>query len=144
MRIIGFNLNKVLAEKNQQLKPVNSINTDIEIIKIESDKVEKLKDIEVIKIDFRFTVSYEKKDEKKDSSERQAKVEFEGNLVLSAEKEEAKDIIKHKKKDLPVSIKVPLNNAIFKKCLVKAMHFEEELGLPFHIPVPQATIQGNK
>lgn len=142
MKVIGYNLTKVLAEKKAEAKNINSINTSIEFVNIDKDKIESIKDFEVIKVDFTFTVSYETQAEKKDSSLKVAKIEMEGNLIFAASKDEAKDLLKFaKKKDMPANIKVPLNNVVFKKCLTKALELEDSLNLPFHIPIPQATLQ---
>lgn len=142
MKVIGYNLTKVIAEKKADVKTINSINTSIEFLNIEKDKIESIKDFEVIKVDFNFTVSYETQAEKKDSTLKVAKIEMEGNLIFAASKEEAKDILKFaKKKDMPANIKVPLNNVVFKKCIVKALELEESLNLPFSIAIPQATLQ---
>ncbi len=142
MKVIGYNLTKVFAEKKADPKTISSINTSIEFLNIEKDKIENIKDFEVIKVDFNFTVSYESQTDKKDTTLKVARIELEGNLIFAASKEEAKDLLKFsKKKDMPTNIKVPLNNVIFKKCLVKAIELEDSLNLPFHIPIPQATLQ---
>lgn len=142
MKVIGYNLSKVLAEKKAEAKSINSINTNIEFVNVEKDKIDKIKDFEVIKLDFIFTVNYEVQDSKKESSVKVAKVELEGNIVFAADKEEVKEMLKFsKKKDMPMNMKVPLNNVIFKKCLIRAMELEDSLNLPFHIPIPQASIQ---
>lgn len=145
MKVIGYNLTKVNAEKKAETKTISSINTSIEFLNIDKDKIESIKDFEVIKVDFNFTVSYESQTDKKDTTLKVAKIELEGNLIFAASKEEAKDLLKFsKKKDMPANIKVPLNNVVFKKCLVKAIELEDSLNLPFHIPIPQATLQQQK
>lgn len=145
MKVIGYHLTKVLAEKKAEAKTINSINTSIEFVNIEKDKIENIKDFEVIKVNFNFTVSYENQADKKDNSLKIARIELEGNLIFAADKEESKELLKFsKKKDLPNNMKVPLNNVVFKKCLVKAIELEESLNLPYHIPIPQATLQQQK
>jgi len=135
MQVIGFNISKVLAEKSPSFKPASVINTDIEFINIEKEKIEVLKNIEPIKVFFKYTVSYfDSKEEKK----KEGEVIFEGNVILSAEDQEAKDIEKAwKKKELPDSTKIPLFNFILKKCSPKALHLEDEIDLPSHIPYPR-------
>jgi len=144
MRVIGYNITKVLAEKKTDSKTISTVNSNVEFLNIERDKIDKIKDFEVIRVDFQFTVNYEVQDDKKDSSVKVAKVELEGNLIFAADKEESKELLKFsKKKDMPANLKVPLNNVIFKKCLVRAMELEDSLNLPFHIPIPQATFKQN-
>ncbi|MDO8563379.1 MAG: hypothetical protein Q7R87_00010 [Nanoarchaeota archaeon] len=142
MKVIGYNLTKVLAEKKAEAKTINSINTSIEFVNIEKDKIDSIKDFEVIKVNFNFTVSYESQADKKDTILKIARIELEGNLIFAADKEESKELLKFsKKKDLPTNIKVPLNNVIFKKCLIRSLELADSLNLPFHIPIPQATLQ---
>lgn len=135
MQLIGFNLKKIHAERSQNFKR-GPINTNIEFVEVEKDKVDFLKDLDAIRISFIFTVTYadpEKKDEPK-----QGEVLFEGDLALSATKDELKDIIKSwKKKQLPDNIRFPLINYILKKCSARALSLEDELNLPTHIPFPQ-------
>jgi hypothetical protein len=145
MKVIGYNLTKVLAEKKADSKSISSINTTIEFINIEKDKIENIKDFEVIKVDFSFRVGYDSQTDKKDTTLKIARIELEGNLIFAANKEEAKELLKFsKKKDMPTSMKVPLNNVIFKKCLARAVELEESMNLPYHIPIPQATLQQQK
>lgn len=135
MQVIGFNFTKITAERSQKVKETTLVNTDIEFIEIEKDTVPTLNDLETINVSFRFVVSY-KESEKKETKEGQ--VLFEGRVMLTAEKEAAKDLLKSwKKKELPVSIKVPLFNLILKKCTAKALDLEEQINLPAHIRIPQ-------
>lgn len=105
-----------------------------------------LKDAEAIKASFRFAIMFrepekreqDKKSEKSDKSENQNEVSFEGSILLALEKDEAKEFIKSwKKKEIPKDKVLPLYNFILKKCSVRALQLEEELGLPSHIPFPQ-------
>jgi len=135
MQLIGFNLKKIHAERSQNFKR-GPINTNIEFVEVEKDKLDFLKDLEAIRIAFIFTVTYadqEKKDELK-----HGEISFEGDIALSATKDELKDIIKSwKKKQIPDTVRFPLINYILKKCSARALSLEDELNLPTHIPFPQ-------
>lgn len=135
MQVIGFNLKKILVEKSTNFQR-GPINTNIEFKEIEKEKVDLLKDLEALKFSFIFLVVYsdqEKKDELK-----HGEVSFEGDILLSAEKDEAKEITKlWKKKQIEDKVRIPLINFILKKCSVKALSLEEDLNLPSHIPFPQ-------
>lgn len=140
MNVIGFNFTKVFAEKSPEFKPTSSMNMNIEFVSVKKEEIEMFKDIEAINIAFRFFVAYTNTKEKKPQKEqpKEGEVTLEGNILLSATKEEVKDILKSwKKKELPPSFNVPLFNLILKKCSTKALQLEEELNLPSHIPLPQ-------
>lgn len=136
MQVIGFNFAKIQADRKPLLEPSLDIKTNIEFFNIEKEKVSLLKDLEPIKISFKFSINYVKKEEKKETEE--AKITFEGYLILAASSEESKEIFKEwKKKQIPQGIRLPLFNIILKRCSVRALQLEEELNLPIHIPIPQ-------
>ena len=142
MQVIGFGLTKIIAEKVPEFKGLSGTNTDIEFTNIEKEEIALLERQEPVKISFIYRILYENKEQKK--AEKLAEVSFEGFVVLSAEKEEAKEIMKSwKKKELPISFKVPIFNVILKKCSVKALQLEEEIGIPTHFQFPQI-IQKNE
>ncbi len=139
MQIIGFNFTKISAEKTPSFKVGSSINTDIEFTNIEEEKVSLLKDgSEALSASFRFTVSYAEQKEKQEKSAKEGELIFEGKIILSATKDEAKDLMKNwKNKELPNNFKMPIFNFLLKKCAPRALELEEELNLPSHIPIPQ-------
>jgi hypothetical protein len=136
MRVIGFNFTKIYAEKHVQIQEEFSITTNIDIINLEKEKIDVLKaDEEVLKARFKLNIEYLTKEKKE---QKVAEIIFEGEILLLGPEEEIKDILKNwKKKEMPVPFKAPLFNLILKRCTPKAVHFEEELNLPFHIPLPQ-------
>ena len=136
-QIIGFNITKIEAEKKETYsKP--SINTNIEFINVEKEQIDIIKDLEVVKINFKFSISYTEKEEKKESEKKESgKINLEGSLLLSLEKEKAKQIQKEwKKKSLTDEFRIPLLNIIIKKCTTKALVLQEDLNLLPHIPIP--------
>lgn len=138
MRIIGFNLTKILAEKAQSSSPTQKINTNIEFINLDKEKIDILKDNDVLKISFKFSIFYTESEDKKES--KQGEIAFEGNVLLSTNKEESKEALKSwKKKELPSGFKIAMFNVILKKCTTKALFLEEEINLPSHIPFPQVS-----
>jgi len=133
MRVMSFNFTKVSAEKPEGLKIAN-IDTKINFEGIEKEKADSTQqELDVLKISFNFNVIYEG-----EKPSKNAEVILNGTIVAVASKEETKDIFKHwEKKELPMGLKVPLFNLILKKCSVKALQLEEEMNLPFHVPLPQ-------
>lgn len=143
MKFIGFSFTKIIAEKNNSYKKGSSINTNIEFTNIVEQKLEILKEGEGLEVSYKFSVNYSDPNEKKQSPF--AQIECEGKIVLSTTKEESKEILKFwKKKELPNQFKVPLFNAILKRCTTKAITLEEDLGLPSHIPFPQIALEKKK
>lgn len=131
MKIIGFNLSKILIEKKETYEGKVEVNQNIdikEISKVSKDTIQ-ITEEEVLKIDFAFMINYSK-----DS----AKVEFAGNLLAIPEKDELRNILKSwKDKKIPDDLRVPLFNFIMLKCNIKALSLEDELCLPYHIPMPR-------
>ena len=133
MKIIGFNFTKISAEKKADPKGKIKINSNVEITNTIKDKVEIIKDSEVYKFDFKYSINYEPKT---------AFIEFEGNILSILEKEKAKEVQKSwKKKKVPDEIRIVLFNLIMTKCNIKALQLEEELGIPSHVPLPRINPQ---
>jgi hypothetical protein len=137
MQVIGFNFTKISAEKFPDFKTGRSINNKIEFTNLEKDKIDLIKDSEVVKIFFEYSLIFT---EVEKSDKKDAEIIFKGFMVLSLEKDEAKEILKSwKKKELPPSLKITLFNILLKKCAAKSLTLEEELGLPPHMAIPQLT-----
>ncbi len=143
MRIIGFNLTKVSAERFQGKTLGADRSTNIEFINIEKEENQIAKeDSEILKVSFKFSVVYGGKDKKEESS---AEVILSGFIILMANKEESEDLQKAwKKKELSNSFRVPIFNFILKKCSIRALQLEDELNLPSHLPMPQLKMEGTK
>lgn len=134
MQLVGFGLKKVLAERYPNFKR-GHINTNIEFKEVEKEEINFLKDEEGLRIAFVFSISYldaEKKEEKF------GEVIFEGDMALSVSKDEFKEFTKSwKNKKIPDQYHIPLINFIIRKCSTKALALEDDLAIPFHIPIPQ-------
>tara|TARA_Y100000310_G_scaffold341674_1_gene441596 strand:- start:1322 stop:1753 length:432 start_codon:yes stop_codon:yes gene_type:complete len=134
MKIIGFNLSKIDANRSNDFKK-SSINTNIEFTNVEKEKFDFMKDTNVLKTSFKFSVSYDD-EEKKDVSH--GNVNLNGYLALSLTKDEEKEFTNAwKNKEVPKEKVIPLYNFILRKCSVKAIQIQEELNLPSHLPLPQ-------
>ena len=141
MQLIGFNLRKISASRSSDFKK-SSINTNIEFVDVIKEKLDLFKEEDALKISFSFMATYTDAEDKEKSN---GEVNFEGDIILSTNKDESKDIIKSwKKKQISDNIRIPLINFIIKKCSVKALSLEEDLNLPAHIPFPQVQKQQNQ
>ena len=135
MKIIGFNINELHANKSFDFKRT-AIGTDVLFTEVEKAKLDVLKDSEALKISFKFTVSY-KDGDKKDSQDKN-EVLIQGSMLLMVSKDESKEFLKSwKNKEIPKDKALGLYNVILKKCSVKALQLEDEIGLSPHIPFPQ-------
>lgn len=129
MRVIGFNFEKISAERKKIPEGKIEIKSNINVKSISQEKLELLKDKDVLKFSFEFTIDY---------SPDMAKLSFEGFALVILEKDKVKEILKKwKTKKLADDVRLPLFNLIMTKCNLKALQFEEELGLPTHVPMPK-------
>lgn len=128
MQIIGFNLTKILVEREEKIEGKLEVKQNIDISDVSKEKIP-FSEGEAIKIKFNFTVNYDP---------NFAKLNFEGYLILMVDKDELKNFLKSwKDKKLPEEAKVSLFNFIMGKCNIKALNLEDELSLPLHIPMPR-------
>lgn len=132
MKIIGFNFTKISIEKLKEaseLKEQLKISTQIDVPELTEVKEHILKTKEeLIGAKFVYGINY---------NPDFAKVELEGRILVSVEPKVAKEIFKQwKKKKMPEDFRLLLFNVILKKSSLKALHLEEELNLPLHLPMP--------
>lgn len=134
MQLIGFNITKITAQRSPDFKR-GTINNNIEIVGVDKEDLDLIKDKNPIKFSFVFTVTYSGAEKESASL---GDILLEGNAILSSTEEEQKDILKSwKKKHIPEEYKIPLINFIIRKCSTKALLLEDELNLPTHLPFPQ-------
>jgi hypothetical protein len=129
MRIIGFNFNKISAERKEGKKGKINVNSNIDIKDVEEEDFKLSKKEKALKFNFEFSIKYKPKT---------AEISFQGFVVSLFNKKDAKEVLdKWKDKKIPDKIRIPLFNLILTKCNLKALTFEEEFGLPTHIPMPR-------
>ncbi|MCX6748335.1 MAG: hypothetical protein NT076_01900 [Candidatus Pacearchaeota archaeon] len=138
MQVIGFNFEKISAERKQSKKPVANIevNSNINIKSITQEEIDLAKEKHALKFDFEFSINY-----KPDLAD----ILFNGFILLLVEKDESKEILKKwKTKKIDDKIRIPVFNTILTKCNLKALQLEEELSLPTHVPLPKIQQSQNK
>lgn len=128
MKLMGFNFNKISAEKNANLTKEVKISTNINVNEIKELKQEEFKIKEdLIGVDFIYSVDY---------SPDFARIELRGNLLLGIDPKDSKKIIKEwSDKKMDEEFQYALFNLILKKSSLKALEIEEEIGLPLHMPL---------
>lgn len=126
---MGFSFRKISVEKFSDSFKDLKIGTNINILEINKIDVDFLSNKEdILGIKFEYFINYEP---------NMAKIEFEGDVLISIEPNLAKEILKQwKDKKIPEEIKVPLFNLILRKSNIKALQFQDELNIPIHIPFP--------
>ncbi|MCX8158753.1 MAG: hypothetical protein N3D20_00435 [Candidatus Pacearchaeota archaeon] len=143
MNFIKFYFTKISANKEEDFSSNFSLNTNIDISKIEKEDIPNENNFKAIKISFTFSVEYfksEQQDKKLTKSEKQnqfGEVLLKGKIIFASPNEEAENISKSwEKKQIPEDIKLPLFNFILRKCASKAFELEDTLNLPPHFPLP--------
>ena len=130
MKLVGYTLNKIKAEKKNTIRPKEvKINTNIDIDQIKEAKSDAFKTKEeMILCTFTYKIIYEPDF---------AEIEFKGNLIISLDSKSAKEALKDwKKKKMSDQLRMAVFNVILSKSNVKALQLEEEFNLPHHIPMP--------
>ena len=132
MKLIGFNLTRILIERKEKIQGQLKVDQNIDISDVKTEKIP-ITDNEALRIYFKFFINY---------SEDSAKLKFEGSVLGLSDKEEHKKFIEEwKKKKIPEDVRTGLFNFIMNKCNIKALNLEDDMGLPYHIPMPRLNIQ---
>lgn len=130
-QIIGFNLTKILIEREKEVKGQITIKYNIDIPEVKKETLNISKDKDILSFDFKFTINYEPK---------LASILFEGNVLLLAEPKESKEILKGwKKKEGIENVRMLVYNTVLSKCSIKSLELENDLNLPSHLPLPKIT-----
>ena len=127
MPVIGINLRRIEASIDEK-KPMNvniNVNSSPKIENVERSSVDLLKDI--LAVDFTFTSKYEPDI---------AEMLMEGQVLYQTDK--AKDVLNlwKKEKKLDDAVALDVLNAIFRKCLTRAVDLSAELRLPPPVQFP--------
>jgi len=137
MRVIGFNFDKISAEKLKDRTEKLNIKTNIDISEIKQIKSDILKTKEdIVQAKFSYTVRYEP---------GYANIDLKGTVLLSLEEKQTKEVLKEwKKKQMPEGFRTVLFNIIMRKASLRSLHLEDELNLPLHLPLPTLKPQKEK
>jgi hypothetical protein len=129
VKIVGFNLSKVSAEKYGDVKGKIEIKSNLQVTEIAQEKLELAKDNHILSFTFEYNIIYEPKT---------ADILFKGEILMMLPINDAKEILKKwKKKEIADNIRIILFNTMLAKCNVRALELEEELNIPTHIPMPK-------
>ena len=131
MPIVGFNLNKVLAEKTNPVKKGIKAAHNISVTSINEEKLKVSKNSEKtgLKFEFEFSVDYQPKI---------GNIIILGHILYLEDEKIIKEILDYWNKNKKISPELTatiLNTAIV-KCTIKAMSMSQEINLPPHLPLP--------
>lgn len=130
LKLIGFNLIKIEAEKNQTFDGKIKIKQDIQLKSVEKQKINLTKQ-ESLKIEFYNEINYGEL----------GKIAFTGNIFFLVNSKTMKEALKAWKKNrLPEQLNLIILNIIMQKSTTKAFQLQEELNLPHHIQLPRLQI----
>jgi len=137
MKLLGFNFTKIQVEKHKDRVEGLKIGTRIDVSEIKEAKASMLKTKdEVLAVKFAYGLDYEPE---------MAKLDLEGNLIISLESKKAREILKEwKDKKMPEDFRMTLFNLILRKTSLKALQLEEEMNLPIHMQLPSLKIGEKK
>jgi hypothetical protein len=127
--IVGFNVDRIEAEKQQNVQGNLQINYVPEIENVSSVSVNAFEE-EVAKIDFTFTVEYAAGDQV------QAEIIIEGNVLWNGDTEELVDTWEESE-ELPENIQAPLMNDLYRKLISESVGIADTLNMLPPIPTPQ-------
>lgn len=122
MPILNTVFDKIEVERKREIKTEIKLNIFLEFKDLLEEK--EVDDKKIISFVFNFIIDYDK----------EAKIFFEGRTLYVDEKKQIEKIIKNWKKDKEFMKKI--YNYTLNKCNIKALFLEDQINLPFHIPLP--------
>ena len=129
MPIVGFNFEKILAERKKPIDGPVKVSSDVNIKNIEEEKFKVGKSEELLKFNFEVKIDYEKV----------GQVELTGHVLYIDEPKKMKEVIEewNKKKNIKQEIAREIINMILFKTNVKALSLEQDINLPLHLRLPK-------
>jgi len=133
MPIIGFNFDKILAQRTNVIKGNVNINHTINITNVKRDEVTLEKKQEILKFEFNFKVDYQP---------NIGNISLDGSVLYMDEPKKLKEFEDSWKKNkrLPTSLTANIINTILIKSNVKALILSQDINLPPQIQLPKASI----
>jgi len=140
MNIVGFFFTKLHAHKDVSFKKGFTKDLAVDIVDLQEETLSFSSKGQAIKVPFKYQLKYNDPAAKKDNLV--GEISLEGTITLMTSESEGKDILKSwKAKKLPPAVHEFIVNFILRKCTAKAIELEDSVNLPFHIPVPKASIK---
>jgi len=139
MPIVGFHLEKTLAERTKKLQKGMKATHNITITSVQNEDIEfgKLSKKPGLKFTFEYTVDYQPKI---------GKVLIEGSILYLEDEKIIKGILESwkKTKNINQEIAAQILNTAIVRCTIKALGLAQEVSLPPHMPIPTITPKGRE
>jgi|TARA_Y100000310_G_scaffold340439_1_gene436231 hypothetical protein len=132
--IVGFNFNKISAEKNESVKGKIDVNNNVSIKEVQEASFSLgKKDQNGVRFVFEFTSKYEPE---------VGLIKFEGDVLYVDNEKAIKEIVDSWKKDkkLKKEIMGGILNTVLTKSNVQALILSQQINLPPPIPMPKVNI----
>ena len=134
MPIVGFHLEKTLAERNQKLQKGMKATHNITITSVQNENIEMGKSTKKpgLKFSFEYGVDYQPKI---------GKVSIEGSILYLDDEKVVKGILDgwKKNKNINQEFAAQILNTAIVRCTIKALSMAQEVNLPPHMPIPTVT-----
>ena len=134
MPIVGFNLEKTLAERKNKLQKGMKATHNITIISVQNEEIEMGKSTKKqgLKFTFEYTVDYQPKI---------GQVSIIGSVLYLEDEKTVKAIMDSwkKTKNINQEITAQILNTAIVRCTIKALSMAQEVNLPPHIPISTIT-----
>ena len=133
--IVGFNLTKIVVDRNKPVRGKIKVNHDLRIVKVSKSQLPLKDKNEALVFDFEFEIKYDP---------GIGNILIGGNvLYFGSDAKKMNEICDNweKKKKLPADVSVEVLNVIFARCNVKALEFANEINLPSHLPLPKISLE---
>jgi len=129
MPIIGFNLDKIGAKKDNKITGRINIKNNVNITNVEQEKLSITSSEDIIKFNFEFKSTYEPEI---------GAVQINGHVLFMDEPKKIEDIMKSWKKDksLPKNLSPLIMNHILTRCNIKTLILSQDVNLPPNIRLP--------
>jgi len=130
MPIVGFNFEKITAEKKQLIKDKVNVKTDLHIVEVTEEAMPIAKSKEkILKFSFEFSINYEPKI---------GDIILKGHILYLDDQPKITSIVKEWKKTKKIETKLmeQLLNTILIRSNIKAFSLAQEVNLPPHIRLP--------
>lgn len=134
MAIVGFNFEKIVAEKNEPISGRINISNNVAIKNVgETDLSLGKASQKGVKFDFEFTSTYDPKI---------GNILLKGNVLFVDEAKKIKEILSawKKNKNIPQDIMSNLMNTILNKCNIEALILSRDINLPAPVPLPKVNV----
>jgi hypothetical protein len=133
MNLMGFNFSRISVEKTNKKSEDMKISANVKLEDIKEVKANSLKTKEsILGVLFSYTVKYGEV----------ANIDLAGSIVLSIDQKLSKKVLKEwKEKKIADEFRIPVLNLVLAKSNVKALQLEEEMNLPYHLPMPRVNAE---